>query len=117
MNINQTELQIMKVLWAKGEMPLSQLCCILQETSDWKKTTIYTMVSRCVKKGYIQRIDPNFICRPLISKEEVEKTKITDILHNFFGDSKMNFMSAFLKNEQLTEEEIQKLKDLIEQMK
>ena len=117
MNINQTELQIMKVLWTKGEMPLSQLCLILQETNDWKKTTIYTMVNRCVKKGYIQRIEPNFVCRPLISKEEVQNTRITDILHNFFGDSKMKFMSAFLKDESLTDEEIQELEDLVKRMK
>lgn len=116
MNINQTELQIMKVLWMEGEMPLTQLCDILQETNDWKKTTIYTMVNRCMKKGYIQRIEPNFICRPLISKEEVQKTRITDIIHNFFGDSKMKFMSAFLKDEKLTDEEIQELKDMVKQI-
>lgn len=117
MNIRQTELQILEILWTQGEMPASRLYRILQEKSNWQKSTTYIVLKKCIEKGFVKRIDPNFICQPLISREEVQEAKITDILHDFFGDSRMNFMSAFFKEENITDEEFQALKDMIERMK
>lgn len=51
--ITQAELQIMKVLWAKGECTAQQLFDTLGEVFEWKLSTVKTLIGRLVKKKYV----------------------------------------------------------------
>ena len=33
--------------------------------------TTYTLIKRCIKKGAIERSEPNFMCHALVKKEEI----------------------------------------------
>lgn len=30
----------------------------------WRRNTTYTLIKRCIKKGAIERSEPNFMCMP-----------------------------------------------------
>lgn len=117
MNIRKSEMNILEVLWTEGEMSASRLYRILEEKIGWKKSTTYTVISKCIEKGFVKRVEPGFICQPLIAREDVQEAKITDFLRDYFGSSKSCFFSAFLKKSSLTDEEIQELKDIVERLK
>lgn len=117
MNLRKSELNILEILWTEGEMSASQLYRILEERIGWKKSTTYTVIGKCIEKGFVERVEPGFICKPLIARESMEKAKITEVLQDYFGNSKRRLLSAFLKNEALTDEEIHDLKDMVERMK
>ena len=72
MNIRQTEFQILDVLWTEGEMTAGQLCRVMQNKIAWKRSTTYTVLKKCVEKGFIEREGSNFLCKPMISREEVQ---------------------------------------------
>lgn len=117
MNIRKSELNILEVLWTEGEMSASRLYRILEEKIGWKKSTTYTVISKCIEKGFVKRVEPGFICQPLVAREDVQDAKITDMLRDYFGNSKGCFLSAFLKKSSLTDEEIKELKDIVERLK
>ena len=117
MNIRETELNILDVLWEEGAIPAGRLYKILEEKIGWKRTTTYTVLQKCIEKGFIERHEPGFICIPLIEKSEIQEAKISDLLSSFFGNSKKSFMKAFLKEENFTEEEIDELKDMVNKLK
>ena len=117
MNIRKSELNVLEILWTEGEMSASSLYHILEEKIGWKKSTTYTVISKFIEKGFVKRVEPNFICRPLVAREEVQKAKITDMLHDYFGNSRKTVLSAFLTEEELSDEEIQELKDIVKRMK
>lgn len=117
MNIRKSELNVLEVLWTEGEMSASRLYRILEEKIGWKKSTTYTVISKCIEKGFVKRVEPGFVCQPLVAREDVQEAKITDMLRDYFGNSKGCFLSAFLKKSSLTDDEIQELKDIVERLK
>ena len=98
-------------------MPANRIYKTLEETIGWKRSTTYTVLQKCIEKKFVERNDPGFICRPLVKRSEVQSAKISDLLSEFFNNSKKSFLNTFLKSESLTDEEIQELKDLVDSLK
>ena len=117
MNIRETEMKILEVLWREGPLPANRLYKILEESIGWKRSTTYTVLRKCIEKGFIEREEPGFICKPLIEKSRIQEAKISDLLADFFDNSKKSFLKAFLNDESLTKSEIDDLKDLINRLK
>ena len=117
MNIRNSEMNILEVCWTEGEMSASRLYRILEEKIGWKKSTTYTVISKCIEKGFVKRVEPGFICQPLIEREDVHNAKFIDILRDYYSNSRSYFLSAFVKESPLTDEEVQKLNDIVERLK
>lgn len=50
--ISEAELEIMKIVWERQEaVASSDIVGILKKRCGWEDTTIYTMLSKLVKKG------------------------------------------------------------------
>ena len=71
------------------------------------------MIKKCVEKGYVERIEPGFYCKALISENKV----FHNILNNFFDNSVINFFQTFITKENLSESEISKLKEIVDKIK
>ncbi len=65
----------------------------------------------------IERTEPNFICKAIVTQEEVRKNSFSEILSKLFNNSKTAFFQTFINNESLTEEEKDELKDLIKKLR
>ena len=61
-----SELKIMNVLWTQGDVTAKHISNVLKEEIGWNMNTTYTLIKRCIKKGAIERLEPNFICHALI---------------------------------------------------
>lgn len=68
-----SELKVMEWLWREGDLTAGQLAVMLKEETGWNRNTTYTVITKCVNKGAIIRLEPNFTCRALISREEVQE--------------------------------------------
>ncbi len=110
----ESEMKVMECLWDKGETPAAELVPILEEQVGWNKNTTYTVIKKLVAKGYVERAEPKFICRPCISREDVEKAHTEELVDKLFGGSNLTFLSAFVKNQGLSKNDINDLKSLID---
>ena len=70
-----------------------------------------------IEKGFVKRVEPGFICQPLIEREDVHNAKFIDILRDYYSNSRSYFLSAFVKESPLTDEEVQRLNDIVERLK
>ncbi|HBF3334926.1 TPA: BlaI/MecI/CopY family transcriptional regulator [Clostridioides difficile] len=111
-----SELKVMEVLWERGESKAGELVKILKEETGWNRNTTYTVIKKLVSKGAIERIEPNFVCKALISKEEVQKQETETLINKMFGGSSEKFLSAFINKENLSSDEITKLKQIVEKL-
>ena len=68
-----SELKVMEVLWKEGDDSAKHISEILNAEIGWNKNTTYTVIKKCVAKGAIERYGSNYMCKPLISKENVEE--------------------------------------------
>lgn len=112
-----SELKVMELLWMEGDLAAGQLAKLLQEQTGWNRNTTYTVIKKLIKKGAIERYEPNFICRALISKEQVQKQEASELIGKLFDGSAELFLSTFLKSRELSEPEIERLKKIVEEHK
>lgn len=109
-----SEAKIMDILWDRGPISAKDVSLIAAETIGWNKNTTYTVLKKLEAKGFIQRQDPGFICTPLVTRQQMQKTEATSLLKKVFGGSRQALFSALLENEPLTEKEIEQLRALID---
>lgn len=119
MNIKlfDSELKVMDVLWKGGNLSAGQLAKILKKETGWNRNTTYTVIKKCIEKGAIERYEPNFMCKAIISREQVQKYETTELIDKMFDGSPEKFFAAFLNSRNLSYKEIDKLKQLVEKLK
>lgn len=108
-----SELKVMEVLWREGELPAKQVAAMLGEAIGWNKNTTYTVIKKCIDKGAIGRIEPGFVCRALISREQVQQQEIDELVDKVFGGSQHMLFAALLERSKLPEETIEKLTQMV----
>lgn len=112
-----SELKIMDVLWKNGDTTAKHISDILKEQVGWNMNTTYTLIKRCIGKGAIERMEPNFMCRALIAKEQVQEHETTELINKVFDGSADLLFASLLNRKNLSPEEIERLKQLVEKLK
>jgi BlaI family penicillinase repressor len=110
----ESEAKVMEIIWEKNPISAKEISLIAAETIGWNKNTTYTVIKKLEAKGFIQREDPGFICTPLISQNQMQKTEAASLLKKVFGGSRKALFSALLEDESLSDEEIDELRKLID---
>ncbi|MCL1995493.1 MAG: BlaI/MecI/CopY family transcriptional regulator [Defluviitaleaceae bacterium] len=111
-----SELKVMEVLWKEGDTPAKRIAEILAEDVGWSKTTTYTVIKRCHQKGAIERIQPNWICRPLITMEAAREYETTELINKMYGGATDRLVASLLGSKNLSKAEIEKLKQVVREL-
>ncbi len=117
MKLFDSELKVMEVLWEQGEKPARDIVDVLSERIGWNKNTTYTVIRKCIEKGAIEREEPNFLCKPLVTKDEIAQSETEQLIDKLFGGSSELFFSSFLKNQGISEMDAARLTKMIEEAK
>ena len=72
------------------------------------------IIKKLEAKGFIRRDEPGFICTPLVSQSEIQKSEAESLVNKFFGGSRSALFSALLEGKKLSDKEIEELRDLID---
>lgn len=112
-----SELKVMDILWEHGEITAKKIAEILTKQAGWSKTTTYTVLKKCVDKGAVKRIEPNFICRPLITREQTREYETTELINKMYGGSADRLVASILGRKNLTSDEIERLKKIVGDLK
>ncbi|MCM1540613.1 MAG: BlaI/MecI/CopY family transcriptional regulator [Blautia sp.] len=110
-----SELKVMGVLWKNGDTTAKQISNILKEEVGWNMNTTYTLIKRCIGKGAIERREPNFMCHALIPREEVQAAETDELIDKIYDGSADKLFAALIGRKKLSGEQIQKLKQLVEE--
>ena len=110
-----SELKVMDVLWRQGDTTAKEISNILKDAIGWNMNTTYTVIKKCIAKGAIQRTEPNFMCRALISKEEVQAAEASELVTKLFDGSPDLLFASLLNGKTLSKEQIDRLRRWIDQ--
>lgn len=106
-------MSVMGVLWREGDTTAKRISDILKEEIGWNMNTTYTLIKRCIKKGAIERSEPNFMCHALIPKEEVQEAETNELISKIYDGSADKLFAALLGRKKLSAEQIEKLKQIL----
>jgi len=116
MKLPNAEEQLMKIIW---KCETAFLKDIMDQYPDPKPaiTTVATLLKRLQDKNVIAyRLFGNSRqYYPLIGKEDYFSRYMNEIVKNFFGNSALQFASFFTSTGNLSEKELEDLKNIVEQ--
>ena len=111
-----SELKVMNVLWREGNVTAKYVSEVLKDEFGWNMNTTYTLIKRCIKKGVIERSEPNFMCRAIIPKEEVQIAETDELINKIFDGSVDKLFATLTDNRHISKEQIKKLKKMVENL-
>ncbi|WP_438350860.1 penicillinase repressor BlaI [Paenibacillus sp. FA6] len=118
-NISDAEWEVMKVLWTKTSCTANEVIDDLADHTDWKPKTVRTLLNRLVQKQAISYSQENRVYTyfPLVSEDECVKYETQSFLKRIYGGAFKPMLVNFLKEEQLSSEDIKELRDILDDKK
>ncbi len=111
----ESEYRFCLILWENEPIKSSELVALCKEQLGWKPTTTYTVIKRLSERGVLE--NKNTIVTSLVSKEEVQKAQINEMVEKTFEGSLPAFIAAFTKHQGLTDKEIDEVQQMINRFK
>ena len=108
-----SEIKVMTVLWSEGDSTAKHIAGVLRDRIGWNINTTYTLIKRCIKKGAIERREPDFMCHALIQKEQVQAQETDELINKIFDGSADKLFALLLNKKELSSEQIVKLEQII----
>ncbi|MEZ4858378.1 MAG: BlaI/MecI/CopY family transcriptional regulator [Flavobacteriaceae bacterium] len=116
MQLSNAEEQLMQLLWKQKKAFMKDL---IDAYPDPKPaiTTVATLLKRMQDKGYVDYIQlgRSREYSPLVKKSDYFGKQVNGMIKNFFNNDAAQFASFFTQETNLSKEELEDLKKLIEE--
>ena len=98
MNLFESERKVMDVLWREGSITAGEIAKILNIDIGWNRNTTYTVINKCIKKGYI-------------TKDEVKNDELEELMKKYFDNSPVKLFTSVVNL--ADKQELKKMKKII----
>jgi predicted transcriptional regulator len=107
------EYKFASIVWDNEPINSTELARLCADRLGWKKSTTYTVLKKLCKRGILK--NENTTVTALVKREDVQRYESRAVLEKTFDGSLPKFLTAFLDNRKLSEEEAEELKRIIEE--
>ena len=116
--LTPAELRLMKVLWTRGESSVSDMVTATADETPLAYTSVLTTIRILERKGYVtHRQDGRaFLYSACVAENEASRSEVRHVLQRFFGNSRERLLLSLLGDEEITPDELRRLKDAIARM-
>ena len=113
LTLTNAEHRIMEVIWAKGSATVADVVEALNGKDAY--TTILTLMTILKGKGYLssRKEGRAFVFVPKVDRDTVARKAVHQLLSKFFAGSPSELVLSFLREEQLTPQELDAIKKKI----
>ena len=108
------EYKFMSIVWEHEPVNFTELTRLCEKALGWKKPTTYSMIKKLSERGIMK--NEKATVTTLIAKEQVQKYEADMFINRVFNGSVPSFITSFLKDKALSEEEAQKIKNMIDEV-
>ncbi len=114
--LTEAELRLMDVLWDKGRATVAEVTAALPPPPIAYNSVLTTM-RILEQKGYVAHEEAGraFVYRPLVAHDAAAQNAVGHLLSRFFENSSSSLALRLIENERPSDEELLRLKALIEQ--
>src|SRR5208337_2831756 len=113
--LTEAELRLMKILWRRGESAVNDLVAAIPDGETLAYNSVLTTIRILEQKGYVQHRQEGraFVYSACVGEHEASKSEIRHIMQRFFGDSRERLLLSLLRDDEVSPEEMQRLKEAI----
>src|SRR5262249_50842874 len=116
-HISDSEWQVMQVVWERKTATAAEVIEALAKTTSWTHRTIRTLLARLVDKGVLAaEPDGNrYLYRPLVSRSKCVRQEGQSFLKRVFGGDTAELLVHFVRGADISPEQIEELKRLLDE--
>jgi BlaI family transcriptional regulator, penicillinase repressor len=113
------ELEILQVLWDKGEATVREVHEELAKVKDIGYTTALKLLQIMYEKGLVSRDDSakTHIYKPAVSREKTQKQLVGKMINTLFAGSPGQLVMQALGNHNASKEELDEIQRLLDSLK
>ena len=114
--ISTAEWQVMNVIWERQPVTAREIIAAVVPDNDWSPVTVRTFLHRLVKKGALKtEQDGNrYIYRAAVPRSKTIKQASNSFLASVFSGETAPLLTHFVKNSKLSPEQIEELRQLLD---
>ena len=115
----ESELEILQVLWDKGEATVREVHEELAKVKDIGYTTALKLLQIMFEKGLVSRDDSakTHIYKPAVTREKTQKQLVGKMIHTLFSGSPGQLVMQALGNHNASKEELDEIQRLLDSLK
>ncbi len=113
--LTEAELRLMRVLWERGECAVADIVSAISDSTPLAYTSVLTTIRVLEKKGYVSHRQEGraFLYLPCVAQHEAGRSEVRHVLQRFFGNSRESLLLSLLGDDEVTPEELQRLRQAI----
>lgn len=115
--ISESEWEVMRVIWADHPITAARVIAALtRQDAQWHPKTIRTFLTRLVRKGALD-YEPDghrYLYHPMVSEADCAAAATDSFLDRVFGGSMRPMLAHFVRNRNLSPQEIKTLKRILD---
>lgn len=115
--ISEAEWEVLRVLWDKAPCTAGEVIEALADNTNWKPTTVKTLLARLVKKKAVgfREVERTYSYFPLLTQAECIRVENHSFLQRVYGGALKPMLVQFIRDEKLTANDIEDLKRLLDE--
>lgn len=117
--LGDAELEIMLAVWeAEGPVTSNYVLTQLEGKRDWKLSTLMTVLSRLVDKGFLElhKEGRSNFYTPTITEEAYRRSESKDVLEKLFGNNLKAMVSSLVGGKAVSKEDLSSLRAYLDEM-
>ncbi len=114
--LTEAELRLMKILWQRGESAVGDLVAAMPKDGALAYNSVLTTVRILEQKGYVKHRQDGraFVYCALVAEQDASRSEVRHVLSRFFGNSRERLLLSLLGDDDLTPQELERLKAAIQ---
>jgi predicted transcriptional regulator len=114
--LTEAELRLMKILWRRGESAVTDLVAAMPDSEPLAYNSVLTTIRILEQKGYVEHRQEGraFVYRASVAEQEASRSEVKHLMSRLFGNSRERLLLSLLGDEQISAEELRRLKEAIE---
>ncbi len=114
--LTEAELRLMKILWRRGESAVTDLVAAMPDGEPLAYNSVLTTIRILEQKGYVEHRQEGraFVYRASVAEQDASRSEVKHLMSRFFGNSRERLLLSLLGDEQISAEELRRLKEAIE---
>ena len=119
--VSDSELELMKIIWAKGGTALYAQIMekLMEEGCTWQKNTVITLLSRLVEKGLLKtsKIGRRNEYTAIVSEGDYQADQAQAFLNKLYEGNAKGLVSTLIQREMISAKDYEELKQFWERGK
>lgn len=117
--LGRVQLLIMQTLWAAGRATAREITEAINQNEPIAHSTVQTLLRGLEEKSSVahEAEGRTFVFYPLVEEHEFKQSATRDLVERVFGGSAGQLMAHLLENEEVSREELDEIRKLINRRK